>query len=165
MTHLNFISVIARGLNIPHKRTTILEYFSKKNVDIAMIQETHLLHDGIWCFENTFYHPIAFSSAPMLVVCKHELKFDIIGSWADIDGQFAIDKIGLDGKNIALTSAYDPNTFDAGFYDLLTKILLSLTDFQLVLGADFNAVWDCNIERTGKAENRDQCPASDALHH
>ncbi|KAI9541846.1 hypothetical protein NQZ68_026308 [Dissostichus eleginoides] len=55
------------------------------------------------------------------------------------DGGIAIAKIRLDGQNIALISAYAPNTLEAGFYDLLTKTLRDLTGFHLVMGADFNA--------------------------
>ena len=43
MTALNLISVNARGLNIPHKITTVLEFLHKKNLDFAIIQESHLL--------------------------------------------------------------------------------------------------------------------------
>lgn len=63
-----------------------------------------------------------------------------------------------------LISAYAPNIFEAGFYDLLTKTLLDLAGFHLVVGADFNAVWDKNIDRTGEVENRDKRLASDAQH-
>lgn len=62
-----------------------------------------------------------------------------------------------------MSSAYAPKKFKAGFYDLLTKTLLDLTDFRLFLSADFNAVWDSNIDRTGGVESRDQCLASDVL--
>ncbi len=72
-------------------------------------------------------------------------------------------KICMDGKNIAFISAYAPNTFDAAFYELLTKTLLDLTGFYLVLGADFNAVWDINLDRSGGFESRDQRLASEAL--
>ena len=69
----------------------------------------------------------------------------------------------MDGKNVALISAYAPNAFDVAFYELLTKSLLDLTGFHLVLGADFNAVWDSNMDTTGDIESRDQCLASEAF--
>lgn len=130
-----------------------------------MIQESHFLCKDAGRFANKFYHSIATSSAAtkskgVMVVCKCKLKFDMIGSWA---GRVAIAKIHLDGTNIALISAYAQNTFDTAFYDLLTKSLLDLAGFRLVLGADFNAVWDSNIDRTGGTESRDQRLASDAL--
>ncbi|KAK1904885.1 LINE-1 retrotransposable element ORF2 protein [Dissostichus eleginoides] len=168
MTNLNLISINARGLNIPHKRTTILGFLHKRNIDFAMIQESHLLRKDAARFANRLYHPIVFSSAPtktkgVMIVCRRKLKFDLIGSWTDKEGRLAIAKIRLDGQNIALISAYAPNTFEAGFYDQLTKTLRDLTGFRLVMGTDFNAVWDSNMDRTGGAESRDQRLASDAL--
>uniref|UniRef100_A0A671U7D5 exodeoxyribonuclease III n=1 Tax=Sparus aurata TaxID=8175 RepID=A0A671U7D5_SPAAU len=168
MTALNLISVNARGLNIPHKRTSVLEYLRKKNIDFAMIQESHLLCKDAGRLANRIYHPIATSSAAtkskgVMVLCKRKLKFDVIGSWVDDAGRIAIAKIRMDGKNIALISAYAPNVFDVAFYELLTKSLLDLTGFHVVLGADFNAVWDSSMDRTGGIESRDQRLASEAL--
>lgn len=168
MTALNLISVNARGLNNPHKRTTVLDFLHNKRIDFAMIQETHLLSKDSSRLANKFYHPIAISSAAtkcrgVVVLCKRKLKFDVIDSWADDAGRIAIAKIRMEGKNIAFISAYAPNMFDAAFYDLLTKTLLNLTGFYLVLGADFNAVWDPNMDRTGGFESRDQRLASEAL--
>lgn len=168
MTVLNLISINARGLNTPHKRTTVLEFLRKENVDFAMIQESHLLCRDSGRLANKLYHPIASSSAAtkckgVMVLCKRKLKFDVIDSWADDAGRIAIAKIRMDGKKIALISAYSPNTFDTSFYELLTKTLLDLTGFYLVLGADFNAVWDNGMDRTGGGESRDQRLASEAL--
>uniref|UniRef100_A0A3Q1BIE9 exodeoxyribonuclease III n=1 Tax=Amphiprion ocellaris TaxID=80972 RepID=A0A3Q1BIE9_AMPOC len=168
MTALNFISVNARGLNIPHKRTTVLEFLCRENVDFAVIQESHLLRRDSGRLANKHYHPIASSSAAtkskgVMVLCKCKLKFDFIDSWVDDAGRIAIAKICMDGKNIALISAYSPSTFHASFYELLTKTLLDLTGFYLVLGADFNAVWDSSMDRTGGSESRDQQLASEAL--
>lgn len=169
MTALNLISVNARGLNIPHKRTTVLEFLHKENIDFAMIQKSHLLHKDVSRLANKYYHPIATSSAAtkskgVMILCKLKLKFDKIDSWADGAGRIAIAKIRMDGKNIALICAYAPNAYDSAFYDLLTKTLLDLTDFYLILGADFSAVWDSSMDRTGGAESRDQRLATEALH-
>lgn len=97
-------------------------------------------------------------------MCKHKLKFNLIGSWADDAGWIATAKIRMDGKNIAFFSAYAPNAYDATFYDLLTKSLLDLVGFCLVLGADFNMVWDSRMDRTGGVESRDQRVLSEALY-
>lgn len=83
MTALNLISVNARGLNIPHKRTTLLEFLCKKNIDFAMIQESHLLSKDAGQLANKVYHPIATSSSAtkckgVIVLCKRKLKFDVI---------------------------------------------------------------------------------------
>uniref|UniRef100_A0A8C4FAX9 Uncharacterized protein n=1 Tax=Dicentrarchus labrax TaxID=13489 RepID=A0A8C4FAX9_DICLA len=83
---LNLISVNARGLNNPHKRTTVLEFLRKKNIDFAMIQESHLWCKDVGRLASKFYHPIATSSAAtkckgVMVLCKCKLKLDVIDSW------------------------------------------------------------------------------------
>lgn len=135
-----------------------------------MIQESHLLLKDTSRFANSLYHTIASSSAPtkskgVLIVCRRNLKFNLIDSyWADEDGRLTMAKIQIDGQKIALMSAYAPNTFDAGFYALLSNILRDLSGFRLVIGADFNAVWDRNMDKTGGGEeNADQRASSRAL--
>ena len=107
MTALSLISVNARGLTILHKRTSVLELLRKKNIDFAMIQESHLLCKDVGRLANKIYHPIATSSAAtkskgVMVLCKHKLKFDAIGSWVDDGGRIAIAKICMDGKTLHL---------------------------------------------------------------
>lgn len=120
-TNLNFVSINAKGLNISHKRATILDFFRKKKVDFAMVQESHFLSKDVRRFANKFYHSIASSSAStktggVMVVCKRSLKFDLIGSWSDTEGRIAVAKIQMDGRS--LVSAYAPNTFDSDFYKI-----------------------------------------------
>ena len=141
MTTLNLLSVNARGLNTPHKRTTVLEFLRRENIDFAMIQESHLLLRDSGRLANKFYPPIAASSAAtkckgVMVLCKRKLKLEVIDSWADDAGRIAIAKICMDGKNIALISAYAPNIFDASFYKFLTKTLKLLMP-SLVLVTDY----------------------------
>ena len=85
-----------------------------------MVQESHLLCKDVGRLANKFYHPIATSSAAtkykgVMVLCRRKLKFDLIDSWADDAGRIAIAKNCMDGKNIALISAYAPNAFSAIF--------------------------------------------------
>lgn len=57
---------------------------------------------------------------------------------------------------IALVSVCAPNTFEKNFHGSLTNILQQLYDFRLIIGGDFNAVWDHVRNRTGPTEVRDQ---------
>lgn len=50
------------GLYAPHKCTSIFGLLKRKNVDIALLQETHLLKEDVGCLANKFFHTIAFSS-------------------------------------------------------------------------------------------------------
>lgn len=105
-----------------------------------MIPESRLLVKDAGRFANKYYHSIATSSAAtkckrVMIVNKCKLKFE--------------------GKNVAFISAYASNTFDVAFFVLLTKCSLDLTGFLLVLGADFNATWDSNMDKTTWIERRE----------
>ena len=63
MCELNILELNCGGLNAPHKCASALGLFKRKNVDIALLQETHLLKADTGCLPNRFYHTIAYSSA------------------------------------------------------------------------------------------------------
>lgn len=168
MSGLNFISLNARGLNSPQKRSIVLDFLRKRNTDFAMIQESHLLPVDISRFANKMYHSIASSSATtkskgVMVICKRNLKFTLVETWSDKEGRITIAKICINGARIALISVYAPNICDPKFYQLLTQSLLEMVDYQIILGGDFNAVWDNNMDRSGGVETREQHLASKAL--
>lgn len=74
------------GLNAPHKRTSILGLLKRKNVDIALLQETHLLKADVGRLANKFFHIIAFSSADtktkgVAIVVRRRLPIRALTSW------------------------------------------------------------------------------------
>lgn len=74
-----------------------------------------------------------------------------------------ISSIEFNNRKIALVSAYAPNVFNGNFYNTLTNQMLELTDFCFIVGADFNAVWDPNIDRSNSKATEEQAQATDAL--
>ena len=168
MTDLNILSFNVRGANIPHKRTSILEFLRKKSIDFALIQESHLLQQQANRLANRHYRVLVTSAAAskskgVAILAKRRLKFDFLGGWSDDTGRISIAKIRFEGKMIALVSVYAPNMLDKEFYGLLTRTILDLTDFKLIVGADFNAVWDHRVDRSTATESREQAQASSEL--
>lgn len=87
----------------------------------------------------------------------------MLDTWSDNKGRITIAKIHIENTDIALVSLYAPNTFDPHFYEQITKILLYLSDFKFIIGADFNAVVDHSLDRSGQSENKEQKQSSEAL--
>jgi len=87
----------------------------------------------------------------------------VLNLWADDAGTIAIAKVELYHKKIVLISIYAPNIFDNCFYDTLTQRMLDLTDYSFIIGADMNAVWDVNIDRSNSTVSRDQELSTAAL--
>ena len=63
MDNTNILSWNTGGLNIPHKRISTLDFLQRKNIDIALLQEVHLLSKDINSLSNKYYTVIASSLA------------------------------------------------------------------------------------------------------
>ncbi len=156
------------GLNAPHKRTSTLGLLKRNNVDIVLLQETHLLKADAGRLANKFFHTIAFSSADtktkgVAIVVRRSLPIKALKSWADDMDRIVIANIEFNGRKTALIAANAPNVFDSNFYNLLTTKMLDLTDYSFIVGADFNAVWDPAFDRSNATSSGEQGLAIDAL--
>lgn len=87
-----------------------------------------------------------------------------MGTWTDNKERIAIAKVHIGKKDIAFVSIYAPNAFDKEFYELVTNVLLRLSGFKFIIGANFNAVMDHSLDRSGQSGNTGQKQASEALH-
>lgn len=155
------------GLNIPHKRTSVLTLLKRRRIDVALLQETHLLKKDSGRMANKFYHTIASSSADsksrgVAIVCRRNLKIKTLDTWSDNNGRITMAKVEMYGRKIALISAYAPNKFDKEFYSTLTQEMLQLPEYSFIVGADMNAVWQAS-ERSSSTANKDQEMATAAL--
>lgn len=62
MTEFNILTCNVNGLNGPHRRTSFLELFQRKKVDIALIQESHLRMEDVRRCYNTFFEVVSFTA-------------------------------------------------------------------------------------------------------
>lgn len=165
---LKFLSWNVRGLNIPQKRMNTWETLQRYKIDVAMLQETHLLEMDILKMQSNSYRVVAFSSFSkkargVLILVKGSLNITDLGSGRDNQGRIAYIKSVINGAKIAFVSVYAPNDFDSVFYDDLTDIVLGLSEYTLIIGGDFNAVLEHSLDRTGTKESRDQSLSTNAL--
>lgn len=66
----------------------------------------------------------------------------------------------VSGRKIAFLSIYTPNSYNRHFYALLTDLL---SEYSFIAGADFNAVWNATVDRSGSSETNDKKSASAAM--
>lgn len=168
MGELSFLVWNCGGLNAPHKRASTLTLLKNKRVDIALLQETHLLKADAGCLANRFYYTVAFSAATtktkgVAIVARRSLPLKVLSSWADDAGRIVITRAEFGSRKIAIISAYAPNVFDGAFYDTLTVKMLELTEYSFIVGVDFNAVWDPAVDRSNAASSGEQSQATNAL--
>lgn len=95
-------------------------------------------------------------------MARRRLKIKILGTWGDTAGRLAVVRAEVSGRKIAFLSIYAPNSYDRHFYAMLTDKMLELSEYSFIAGADFNAVWNATVDRSGSSETNDQKSASAA---
>lgn len=102
-------------------------------------------------------------SKVVAIICCRNLHFKLLDTWTDNKERIAIAMVHIGKRDIAFVSIYAPNAFDEEFYELVTKVLLRLSGFKFIAGADYNAVMDHSLDRSGQSGNTGQKQASKAL--
>lgn len=150
---INILSWNVNGLNSPVKRTKCLDYLRSKKVSIALIQESHLKSVDVHRFQNRYFKVISASSAVnktkgVLIVIKRNSVFSIIRTGGDTEGRITYAVVSLNNTNYAFMSVYAPTEGDSSFFQELLRLVVSLEDCLVVLGGDFNAVLDPQLDRS-----------------
>ena len=116
MANLTIISWNVGGINDLHKRTSCLDILKRKKVDLAMLQETHIMIQDINSLENDYFKVVSNSSADnktrgVSILVRRSLKFQNLGKGNDPDGRTAYLKTSISGVKMAFVVTYAPNTF------------------------------------------------------
>uniref|UniRef100_A0A3Q1GE03 Endonuclease/exonuclease/phosphatase domain-containing protein n=1 Tax=Acanthochromis polyacanthus TaxID=80966 RepID=A0A3Q1GE03_9TELE len=140
-------------LNSPVKRTKCLEFLKRKEIAIALIQETHLKTNDIHRFQNRSYKCVAHSSAPsktkgVAILFSRRLGVKVEKQGRDDIGRLTYVCIMINNIKLCLASVYGPNTHDPHFLNKISNTLLDFSDYQLIVGGDFNQVCDANLDKS-----------------
>lgn len=168
MDRYNVMSFNVRGLNSPFKRSKVLDFLHRKNADIALLQETHLKPNDTLRLQNRRYKMVAASSdgssaKGVAVLMRRNLTINIIKVNSDASGRLAFCCTSIEGRKVAFISIYAPAVFDYAFFHNITKELLTLDEYHLVIGADMNTVFDNTLDRSADVATHIQITSSKAL--
>ena len=61
MGNHTILSLNVKGLNSPFKRASVLDFLHRHNIDVALLQETHLRPKDVSRMQNKHYKPIVAS--------------------------------------------------------------------------------------------------------
>lgn len=138
------VSLNARGLNVPEKRTQVLLSMHKLKADIIYVQETHFKTDSIPKFSDLRY-PTAFHATNkqsktkgVSILISKQCPLIIKDTLADEDGRFLFVKGSLFGKPLTLANIYAPNIKQVPFFRHTLQLLASFQEGILLTGGDFN---------------------------
>ena len=130
MASITILALNTRGLNCPTKRASLLDVLDHHNIDLALLNETHIARSNIPRLEDKRYKVLSHSSTPnkskgVLIMARRNLPLSIIESGGDTEGRITFIIKTLFGKDkIVFIAIYAPTPFDADFFPQLTEFLL-----------------------------------------
>lgn len=97
------LSLNVRGLNTPFKRARVLDLMKRKDVDVALLSETHLMPKDVNRMQNRLYKPVAFSgdgskTKGVMVLVKRSLNLNIEVSSSNNSGRLAYCGFSIQGE-------------------------------------------------------------------
>ncbi len=135
MSTFNNLSLNVRGLNSPVKHTRCLEYLQRRDVSMALLQETHLKDRDVHRFQNKYDKMLAClcalnKSKGVLILYKRSLSLSVDSMRKDDCGRFVYVAIRIYHSKVLLTSIYAPNVRDHQFMDDISGTLINLYYFR-----------------------------------
>ena len=160
MLNLNIVSLNLNSLNLSEKSCQL---FTKTNLKLSTVLDTSadiiLLQDiRAGNQYNYIRHYIqvnaegayrAFLNSPLTsrgvaIFIRDDLDLLIDQTLTDELGNYLILNGRLEGKNICIGSIYGPNGTEPNFFTDLGHLLHDFSADNLIIGGDFNCVWDLN---------------------
>lgn len=153
MASLKIGTMNVGGIHSPIKRKKKLMYLKKLRIDIAFLQETHLLPPEVVKLGTMGWRVLAsapFSSKARGVVTlvRQTLEITIHSSSVDPQGRYAITDVSIDSARFILCNIYAPNMYSKDFFLRLIARLYPMGDLPLVMGGDFNIVAAPGMDRS-----------------
>uniref|UniRef100_A0A8C5N388 exodeoxyribonuclease III n=1 Tax=Leptobrachium leishanense TaxID=445787 RepID=A0A8C5N388_9ANUR len=141
---LKLTSLNVKGLNSPNKRQLLLRTLKSDRVNIAFIQETHLVkHAKAVLTDHVFTRE--FSSRALSkrngvsILIRKSCPFQGVLYKYEVDGRYVLLSGSLYSKTYHFLNVYAPNASATDFWSSICAVLDTLPHGTIVLGGDMNA--------------------------
>lgn len=147
------MSLNAKGLNTPFKRSMLWKEAKTCKADIICVQETHFKRGSPMRLHHRSYPHVFFANtdkkrAGVLVAVRDSLTFQLIHSYADPGGRFIILICDINNIRCTLVNVYAPNKRQVFFLNRLRKRVGKLKQGMVLWCGDFNAIADVVMDST-----------------
>lgn len=153
MSDLKIVSLNVKGVNNVIKRQKILTFLKKEKTRIALLSETHLTDIEHLKLRRTwvgqvFYSSYNSKSRGVAILIHRNTPFILEKTISDNDGRYVLISGYLYGEQILIGCIYGPNVYEASFLPKLLSDVTSINSSYIVLGGDFNCVFDPCIDQS-----------------
>lgn len=140
------------GVHSPAKQKKFLLHLNKLKVDIAFLQETHLLPPEVVKLGTLGWKVLASASYSskargVTILTKSTREVPTHTTVVDPQGRYVIADVTVDKSRLILCNIYAPNSNSSDYFLQLIIKLCSFGDIPVVLGGDYNIVSSPKMDR------------------
>uniref|UniRef100_A0A3B3I1X3 Reverse transcriptase domain-containing protein n=1 Tax=Oryzias latipes TaxID=8090 RepID=A0A3B3I1X3_ORYLA len=160
MCSLSIASLNVNGLTTPKKRGIILQKLKKENIQLALLQETHLNdqeHEKLkkLGFRNTYYSSYKQSrKRGVAILISNRTQFETDKVIKGKDGQYIIVKGRMGDAVLTIVNVYAPPESDKQFFKSLFNVIAEEAEGILICGGDFNVALNFKLDTTSKHKHK-----------
>jgi exonuclease III len=151
---LKIISFNVKGLKGPKKRTKVLNWLSKKNIDIVLLQESHYEKKDKQSWKEEWKGDIYSSvgdnrSRGCTILINKNLQYKKISEHKDQEGRWIKLSIEINRIVYDIFNYYGPNQDETRHLEEMLKITDTNNINHTIIGGDFNFVYDLDKDKLG----------------
>uniref|UniRef100_A0A3P9IC30 exodeoxyribonuclease III n=1 Tax=Oryzias latipes TaxID=8090 RepID=A0A3P9IC30_ORYLA len=152
MCSLSIASLNVNGLTTPKKRRIILQKLRKENIQLALLQETHLNdqeHEKLkkLGFRNTYYSSYKQGRKQgVAILFSNKTNFETDKVIKGKDGQYIIVKGRMGDAVLTIVNVYAPPESDKQFFKSLFNVIA--VEAEGICGGDFNVALNFGLDTT-----------------
>ena len=145
-------SLNVRGIADYYKRRKLFHYFHIKELDVVMLQETHMIKNKANMYKSSWggniYHSHGESNARgVATLISKRAGVKVKKAYKNSSGRILI--LDVEHKNLDMTlcNVYAPNDDNPSFYVELFQMIEKAGSKNIILGGDFNLVLDLDRDK------------------
>lgn len=150
-TQYRCLTLNVKGINHCIKRKRIINYLKQHQIDIALLQETHLndtehlkLKQG--GFNQVFFSSFTSRARGVAILISKKTPFRLMSTCKDREGRWVIIQGSILSQSMTFVNLYAPNYDDPQFF---RDIFFNLPNpGEIFMGGDFNLVLDPILDRS-----------------
>ena len=161
MKGLTIASFNMNGASRYEKQKDVFDFLRKKNLDIIMLQETHMKSTAenyvrsLWGY-NCFVCGVSSASKGVAILFKNTFVYKIHNIIKDeMGGSYLILDISIFDERFTIANIYGPSDRDnPDFFISIFQIIEQIGNRQVMVGGDWNLILDSNLDaRNYKSHN------------
>ena len=167
---LTIASFNVNGASRYDKQKDVFDYLRKKNLDIILLQETHIKDESenyirsIWGY-NCFVCGSSNASKGVAILFKNTFSYKVHNVIKDQHGSYLILDISIFDNRYTIANIYGPSDRDnPDFFDNIFQIIENLGNRQVLTAGDWNTILDPTID-TRNYRNNNPKPRSRQIIH